>query len=67
MRYAIIADIHANLAAFTAVMDDIKKWGGVDEIWCLGDIVGYGPHPHQCIELFGAFIGDLVAMGMRGL
>ena len=51
MRYAIIADIHANLAAFTAVLDDIKRWGGVDEIWCLGDIVGYGPDPHQCIEL----------------
>jgi len=51
MRCAIIADIHANLAAFTAVLDDIKDKGGVDELWCLGDIVGYGPDPHQCIEL----------------
>jgi len=51
MRYAIIADIHANLAAFTAVLDDIKGRGGVEEIWCLGDVVGYGPDPHQCIEL----------------
>ena len=51
MRYAIMADIHANLAAFTAVLDDIKRWGGVEEIWCLGDVVGYGPDPHQCIEL----------------
>jgi predicted phosphodiesterase len=51
MRYAIIADIHANLAAFTAVLDDIERGGGADEFWCLGDIVGYGPDPHQCIEL----------------
>jgi len=51
MRYAIIADIHSNLAAFTTVLDDIEKKGGVDEIWCLGDIVGYGPDPHRCIEL----------------
>ena len=51
MRYAIIADIHANLAAFEAVLGDIKQKGGVEEIWCLGDIVGYGPDPHQCIEL----------------
>ncbi|OGO20877.1 MAG: hypothetical protein A2144_12970 [Chloroflexi bacterium RBG_16_50_9] len=51
MRCAIVADIHANLAAFTAVLRDIKQKGGIDEIWCLGDIVGYGPDPHQCIEL----------------
>ena len=50
MRYAIISDIHANLAAFTAVLDDIKGRGGVDKVWCLGDIVGYGPDPHECIE-----------------
>ena len=51
MRYAIIADIHANLAAFTAVLDDIKRRGGVEEVWCLGDVVGYGPDPSQCIGL----------------
>jgi len=51
MRCAIIADIHANLAAFSAVLADIKQRGGVDEVWCLGDIVGYGPDPRQCIEL----------------
>ena len=50
MRYAIIADIHANLTAFEAVLDDMERRGGVDEIWCLGDIVGYGPDPHECIE-----------------
>ena len=51
MLYAIIADIHANLNAFESVLDDIEGRGGVDELWCLGDIVGYGPDPHECIEL----------------
>lgn len=51
MRYAIIADVHSNLAAFTAVLDDIEHRGGMDEIWCLGDMVGYGPDPNQCLEL----------------
>jgi len=51
MRYAIVADIHSNLAAFMAVLVDIEQRGEVEEVWCLGDIVGYGPEPHQCIEL----------------
>ena len=51
MRYAIIADIHANLAAFTAVLDDTERRGGVAEFWCLGDVVGYGPDPGECIRL----------------
>ncbi len=51
MRYAIIGDIHANLAAFTAVLGDIERRGGVEKVWSLGDVVGYGPDPHECIEL----------------
>ena len=51
MRCAILADIHSNLAALTAVLKDIEVKGGVDEIWCLGDIVGYGPEPAECIKL----------------
>src|SRR4030042_975331 len=51
MRYAILADIHSNLAALTAVLEDIEGKGGVDEMWCLGDIVGYGPEPGECIAL----------------
>ena len=51
MRYAIIADIHSNLAAFQAVVDDIQSQERIEKIWCLGDIVGYGPDPHECIEL----------------
>ncbi len=51
MRCAIIADIHSNLAALVAVLVDIERHGDVDELWCLGDVVGYGPDPHECIEL----------------
>lgn len=49
MRVLIISDIHANLTAFETVLADAEgKW---DEIWCLGDIVGYGPDPNECVEL----------------
>ncbi len=51
MQYAIIADIHGNLEAFKAVIDDIESQRSIQEIWCLGDIVGYGPEPHECIKL----------------
>ena len=55
MRYAILADIHSNLVAFQAVLANIEARGGFDEIWCLGDIVGYGPEPHACIELLRSY------------
>jgi diadenosine tetraphosphatase ApaH/serine/threonine PP2A family protein phosphatase len=51
MRCAILADIHSNLAAFQAVLEDLHRRGTVDELWCLGDVVGYGPHPGECIRL----------------
>ena len=51
MRCAIIADIHSNLTAFKAVLKDIESHGEVEQLWCLGDVVGYGPDPHECIEL----------------
>ena len=47
MRYLIISDIHANLPALEAVFADAPPY---DEIWCLGDLVGYGPDPNECIE-----------------
>jgi len=50
MRAAILADIHSNLTALEAVLADVERRGRVDEVWCLGDIVGYGPEPHRCIE-----------------
>jgi len=47
---AIISDIHANLEALEAVLEHIKQQG-ISEIYCLGDIVGYGPNPRECIDL----------------
>ncbi len=49
MRYAIISDIHGNLEALKKVLRAVKK-NGADEIICLGDIVGYGPNPNECVE-----------------
>jgi predicted phosphodiesterase len=49
MRVLVISDIHANLAAFEAVLEDAS--GEWDVIWCLGDLVGYGPDPNECVTL----------------
>ena len=48
MKRLLIADVHANLPAFEAVLRDA---GSVDEIVFLGDVVGYGPHPAECVDL----------------
>lgn len=48
MNVAVISDIHANLHALEAVLEDIEA-AGVDEIWCLGDAVGYGAFPNECV------------------
>lgn len=48
--FAILSDIHSNLEALTAVLDDISK-RGITEIYCLGDVVGYGPNPVECLDL----------------
>ena len=47
---AIISDIHSNLEAFQAVLADIKAQG-ITEVYCLGDVVGYGPNPRECVDL----------------
>lgn len=49
MKRAIVSDIHANLEALEAVLRDIETQN-VDKIYCLGDIVGYGPNPRECID-----------------
>ncbi len=51
MKYLIIADIHSNLEAFEAVLEDAQRHGGFGHTWCLGDVVGYGPDPLACINL----------------
>jgi predicted phosphodiesterase len=51
MRCAIVSDVHGNLDALEAVLADATQQGAVDELWCLGDLVGYGPQPNECVAL----------------
>jgi predicted phosphodiesterase len=53
MRVAVISDIHANLHALEAVLAAIDA-DPVDELWCLGDLVGYGPKPNECCTIVQA-------------
>jgi hypothetical protein len=50
LRIAIVSDIHANLAAFESVLAHAKAIG-YDRMVCLGDVVGYGPDPVECVDL----------------
>jgi len=50
VKRAIVSDIHGNLEAAQAVLAEIRA-EGIDEIFCLGDVIGYGPDPCECIEL----------------
>jgi predicted phosphodiesterase len=50
MQVAILSDIHGNRQAFEAVLADAED-AGADEMWCLGDLVGYGADPDACVEL----------------
>ena len=53
MRYAVLADVHANLPALEAVLDDVAK-RRVDAYLVAGDLVGYGPFPNECVERIAA-------------
>lgn len=48
-KRAIISDIHGNLEALTVVLEDIQAQG-ITDIYCLGDVIGYGPNPRECID-----------------
>jgi diadenosine tetraphosphatase ApaH/serine/threonine PP2A family protein phosphatase len=50
MLVAILSDIHGNRHAFEAVLADVRQ-AGAEEIWCLGDLVGYGADPNDCVAL----------------
>jgi diadenosine tetraphosphatase ApaH/serine/threonine PP2A family protein phosphatase len=50
VRVAVVSDIHANLHALEAVLADVSG-ASTEEIWCLGDVVGYGPKPNECCAL----------------
>ncbi len=49
-KFAIISDIHSNLEALQAVLADIEE-RGIKEVVCLGDVVGYGANPKECLDL----------------
>lgn len=51
MRYALVSDIHGNLPALEAVLDDIEARGEVDAVYHLGDLVGYAPWPNEVVAL----------------
>jgi len=50
MRLAVLSDIHANLVALDAVLDDLSTQAPIDQLWVCGDIVGYGPQPNEVID-----------------
>ena len=74
MKALIVSDIHSNLEALETVIDDANGNGGFDELWALGDLVGYGPDPAACIDLLKehdarcvAGNHDLAVSGRMGL
>ena len=60
MRILVISDVHANITALEAVIADAGK---VDETWCLGDVVGYGPDPNECVERIASLPNLTCVMG----
>jgi predicted phosphodiesterase len=69
MRVAIVSDIHGNRHAFEAVLEDIDA-SECEELWCLGDLVGYGADPDACVELARRHAAICLAgnhdLGVRG-
>ncbi len=68
MRILVISDVHANLTALEEVLADAEKvtWQGrkgFDAVWSIGDIVGYGPSPNECIRRLQQFEGHLRVAG----
>lgn len=49
MKRALVSDIHSNFEALQVVLEDISKQG-ITEIYCLGDVIGYGPNPRECLD-----------------
>jgi predicted phosphodiesterase len=65
MRVAVISDIHANAHALSAVLEEIDATAP-DEVWCLGDVVGYGPAPNDCCAVL-AERADVCLVGNHDL
>jgi predicted phosphodiesterase len=60
MKYGVFGDIHGNLEALTAVVEKLKE-AGVDRYICVGDIVGYGANPVECVDLVRELESTVVA------
>lgn len=60
MRILVISDIHANITALNAVVNEA---GEVDAVWCLGDLVGYGPDPNECVDAIASFPNQICILG----
>ncbi len=63
MRIALLSDIHANLMALEAVLEALPVY---DQLWCLGDTVGYGPRPNECLDYIRG-LGTYVLTGNHDL
>ncbi len=66
MRLGVIADVHGNRHALTAVLGEIRRLG-VDQIVCAGDLVGWGAEPNACVELMAEQAGAAVIAGNHEL
>jgi predicted phosphodiesterase len=60
MQVAVLSDIHANRHALEAVLDDVERTGA-RELWCLGDLVGYGADPNDCVEMIRGSVAICIA------
>ena len=60
MRYAVLSDVHGNLEALEAVLRDARR-GRLDACLCLGDTVGYGPDPNECVARIRSLGGPVIA------
>jgi diadenosine tetraphosphatase ApaH/serine/threonine PP2A family protein phosphatase len=59
VRYAVLSDVHGNLEALRAVLDDADEHA--DDVLCLGDVVGYGADPAACVDVIAARVRAIVA------
>jgi diadenosine tetraphosphatase ApaH/serine/threonine PP2A family protein phosphatase len=60
MRVLIISDVHANLTALEAVLE---HGNNREAVWCLGDLIGYGPDPNECVERIANLTNSLSLIG----
>lgn len=62
MRVLLVSDIHSNIEALNAVIEAAPP-SDFDEVWCAGDVTGYGPNPNECVEFFSKLKNLKIVMG----